>query len=124
MPGRTPWASASPTKLMPRMTTQVPTGAAMATTSSPATSARCMNSNPNGSVSHVIAVLSCGVRRRAGRPPLRSRQGLGDAVGVGEDQPEVGVGLGPLLAEGLGVQLHDLDVAHLVGERVGQLVGR
>ncbi len=54
MPGRTPWASASPTKVMPRITTQVPMVEVMATASSPATSARCMNANPNGSVSQSI----------------------------------------------------------------------
>ena len=36
IPGSTPWASASPRKLMPRSTTQVPTTEVVSTTSRPA----------------------------------------------------------------------------------------
>ena len=49
MPGITPWARASPRKLRPRSTTQVPTTDDATTASIPASSARCMNSGSNGS---------------------------------------------------------------------------
>ena len=57
MPGMTPWASASPRKLRPRSTTQVPTTDDASTASIPASSARCMNSGSKGSSSQDIVTI-------------------------------------------------------------------
>ncbi len=78
MPGRTPWASASPMKAMPRMTTQVPMSDEVTAASRPPRSACCMKWTENGSVNHSITVVrsehrrsarrSCGACRRTCRP--------------------------------------------------------
>ena len=52
-PGITPWARASPRNVSPRSTTQVPTTAVATLASSPASSARCINSGSNAWVNHV-----------------------------------------------------------------------
>ena len=54
----TPWARASPRNVSPRSTTHVPTTAVAALASSPASSARCMNSGSNASVNHSIIGLN------------------------------------------------------------------
>ena len=53
MPGSTPWASASPRKLIPRNTTQVPTSDVVMTVRMPASSASRMNwLSANGVIHH------------------------------------------------------------------------
>ena len=66
---------------------------------------------PDGSVSHCIGAS---VFRGLAQPPERA----GDGGGVEAQQAVVGVGAGARLAEGVGVQLDDLD-AEPVGQRVG-----
>ena len=68
MPGSTPWASASPRKLIPRNTTHVPTSDVVMTVRMPARSASRMNwlsangaiHHPHGSVRNSITVPASG----------------------------------------------------------------
>ena len=55
IPGRTPWARASPMKARPRRITQVPTTDVVRAASTPAARARCMKSNEKGWVSQSTA---------------------------------------------------------------------
>ena len=54
IPGTTPWVNASPKKLMPRRTSQVPTTEHIRPARIPPSSARCWNPSANGSVNHSI----------------------------------------------------------------------
>ena len=90
MPGSTPWASASPKNARPRTTTHVPISAVVVAASSPPSSARWVRSDENASSTS------------------RSRQRLGDALGVRAQHADVRVGAAARLAEALGVELDDL----------------
>ena len=78
MPGSTPWASASPRKLIPRSTTQVPTSDVHSAVSSTAHNVVRMNSlsvngathHAHGSVKKFTSVPDGG---RSGRPPVHIR---------------------------------------------------
>ncbi len=52
-PGTTPWARASPRKVSPRNTIQVPTTEVATTERIPANSARCMNAGSNAAVNQL-----------------------------------------------------------------------
>jgi hypothetical protein len=69
MPGRTPCARASPMKLNPRSTTQVPMREVVTTARIPASNACIMNSFENGSVSQLTA------QTPPGSPPRSNASG-------------------------------------------------
>ena len=56
MPGTTPCTKASPKKLMPRSTNQVPTTAHIRPARTPPSRARCWNPRENGSMNHSSVV--------------------------------------------------------------------
>src|SRR5699024_5005747 len=124
MPGRTPWARASPRKLIPRRTTQVPTSdvhsAVRATTGAAAWTLSLWR---NGSTHHdhgSVTNRTADVYRVSDL--LLAGEGIGDEGGVVEEHRLIGVGAGTLLAQRVGVEGDDLD-AEAVAEG-GGVVGR
>ena len=107
MPGITPWTSASPRNVIPRITTQVPTTDVVTAASDPASSARCWNASSNGAVSQSMQPLRYRVVAGASS---RSSECFRDPPDVGFQHPDQRIAVGPWPTERTGVQLDDLHV--------------
>src|SRR3972149_3252387 len=109
IPGATPRASASPMKLSPRRTTQVPIKEAGMTARALPTRTRCMNGSDRGSISQSMLLLP---------GPL---QVLDDETTGRAHHIEVGLSARPGLAQRSCIELDDL---HLVADLRCQGIGQ